>query len=300
MFVKFSTPVSFSDGFFEKKTNEGKNTSLEKLVQLIDSCCSVLQKTGIEVKSVSKDRVLIYDRTLLKSSCLEKSIKILMCLLIVPMIILLALKLILRFALSIKYSGFLLDQEVEPVKPVIRKPEPTPVKKVEKKHIKLTDREIEKTYLTLRFSRKEEKDIEKITETIFSLGATITSLEGQGIHVSSDPSLKNDLVFTCEQFPNITFKYYHGRLASQFGTLIEKSSGRIARKSLDKIWSVGVRVLRPILDAQGTITSKERDKIFIENSALYVPPAVACVVDISLSYEVIGLLAIETSKRQEE
>ncbi|QXE27041.1 adherence factor [Chlamydia buteonis] len=202
MSINFLTSIRFSQSCLNEMARDQKFTALEKLSGHLDSIFFQSSK-GVEIKSVDANGVLFYERIKTVDSLASLCLKALLVILVVPVVIALVLKIIVRLYLYLKYSGKMQELE-EPVVLPIEVPSPSI----------LTRKEIIEEFLTQpELSQEQRALLIKSTELLCSRGCTSKEeYEERGILVGSIPRRHTPIEFRLTEIPGFSFIHYPGCL----------------------------------------------------------------------------------------
>ncbi|AFS24759.1 hypothetical protein [Chlamydia psittaci] len=225
MSVNFFTPIRFSQRCLNEMAEAKQSTFLEKLSGRLDGIFFQSSK-GVEIKSLDANGVLLYERIKTVDSIASLCLKALLVILVIPVIIALVLKIIVRLYLYLKYSGN--TQEVE--EPAVSSTEaktPSPLAHKESDVSVVPSREtpapsiLSRTEIINQFltqptlSQEQRSVLIKSTELLCSRGCTSKEeYEERGILIGSMPRNRNILPieFRLTQVPGFSFIYYPGCL----------------------------------------------------------------------------------------
>ncbi|AEG85607.1 hypothetical protein [Chlamydia psittaci] len=209
MRVNFFSPIRFSQHCLDEMAQAKRPIVLEKLSGRLDDILFQSSK-GIEVKSVETNGTLLCDRIQVVDSIASLCLKALLVILVIPVIIALALKVIVRLYLYLQYSGKIREQEQaqeleEPVIPLVEAVTP-PV---------LSRADIIEKFLTVELSSEQRKLLIKSTELLCSRGcASKEEYKERGILVDNVSRYHCNLPieFRLTEIPGCSFIHYPGFL----------------------------------------------------------------------------------------
>ncbi|CCO02066.1 hypothetical protein BN356_5581 [Chlamydia psittaci 01DC12] len=209
MHVNFFSPIRFSQHCLDEMAQAKRLVVLEKLSGRLDNILFQSSK-GIEVKSVEANGTLLCERIQVVDSIASLCLKALLVILVIPVIIALALKVIVRLYLYLQYSGKIREQVQvqeleEPVIPLVEAVTP-PV---------LSRTDIIEKFLTVELSPEQRKLLIKSTELLCSRGcASKEEYEERGILVDSVSGYRCSLPieFRLTEIPGYSFVHYPGFL----------------------------------------------------------------------------------------
>ncbi|WP_375793461.1 adherence factor [Chlamydia sp. 12-01] len=214
MSVNFFTPLRFSQQCLGEIAQAGKSTLLEKLSGRLDEVF-IQSSKGVEIKALGPDKGgLLYERVKGVNTAASLCLKVFIALLIVPVIIALILKIIVRLCLYLKYSGK--AQEI-----IVSTPSTTSAvgsmnlvdKTTKIQGRTLTREEIVDKFLTLpKLSDKNRNLLIESTKLIVSRSCkSLKEYKKKGILFKLMPK-ENEyaITFELEKIPGLYFTYYSG------------------------------------------------------------------------------------------
>ncbi|WP_349821430.1 adherence factor [Chlamydia abortus] len=201
MSVNFFAPLRFSQHCLDEMAQAKRPIVFEKLSGRLDDILFQSSK-GIEVKSVETNGTLLCERVQVVDSIASLCLKALLVILVIPVIIALALKVIVRLYLYSQYSGKIREQEqAQELEPLVEAVTPSVLSRAD----------IIEKFLTVELSPEQRKLLIKSTELLCSLGCTSKEdYEEKGILVDnvSRHHYNLPIKFRLTEIPGCSFIHY--------------------------------------------------------------------------------------------
>ncbi|WP_348662605.1 hypothetical protein [Chlamydia vaughanii] len=275
MAISFCTPVSFSQEYIQWKSESGRSTSLERAVTCVDRLLT-FDGQGVEVGLDIQARA-VYERVHFPVSGAQKCLKIFLALLILPLIVLLAVKLILRFCLLSKYPEF----SAAELPPTLQMEAFPPVEAPRVEEVVLPQEDLQvpvsriridpdtpqaqtrimREFLILpRFTEVQQQVIDSKIQSILSPGVTLATLAREGIHASALPEEGVLIRFELDALPGYVFTHIPQ------GERSFEANRRFAADLVHQRHILGITLLQGELRQRGGGLSREEAERILANS----------------------------------
>lgn len=238
MSVNFFSPIRFSQHCLNEMAKAKRSVVLEKLSGHLDNIFFQSSK-GIEIKSLEANGILLYERIQVVDSIASLCLKTLAVVLVVPVIIALVLKIIIRLYLYLKYAGNMQEFK-EPAAPLIENVVEDVIEDATPPALSRTEI-IEKFLTKIELSQEQRDLLIKSTELLCSRGCSSQEeYEERGILVDSIPRYYDTLPikFRLTEIPGFYFIHYPGYLhtwddGSQDIVTSSNKTSEVLQKRLD-------------------------------------------------------------------
>ncbi|MFJ1510026.1 hypothetical protein SBV45_03915 [Chlamydia crocodili] len=234
--ISFLSSVTFSPTYLKEMSDMGRSTILEKAIERIDALCTNIGCLAkhVHVITAKKDR-LVFETSPSEFAIDESEpkllrfIKAIAIILIIPIILLLVVKFVLRLALFCKYGTQGLEHiEVEQPKPTIPEAIKQPIKPIVKpaptppiiRRSPLSDSEIESRYLTPRVTQ-DNRDLMCEIFRLLLYGCDRDKLEQMQIRTCGEVGIHKRFSFYTQKgnMQRFTFTYVPGTYVPPGGVI---------------------------------------------------------------------------------